>query len=209
MTELYAQCEIAWMKLEIAGCKPLYICGYYKPSERDSSSIGQFEESLRRLGIVNSHILISGDMNFPGYDWENSCLKPNCNYPTLTYQFVDLLDDLSLTQLATTPTRGNNTLDLVITNNPSLVTACRVIPGVSDHDAVLAETNLKPLKNKQTPRKIPLFKKANWEGLKKHISDFSNSLKTSFDISTPVNQLWDNITSELERAIDKFIPHKM
>ena len=157
VTELHTQCEIAWMKLEIAGCKPLYICGYYKPSEGDSSSLDQFEESLRRLGIVNIHILTAGDMNFLGYDWINSCLKPICNYPTLTYQFVDLLADLSLTQLVSTP-RGNNTLDLVIT---SLVTACRVIPGVSDHDAVVAEINIKPLKNKQAPRKIPLYKKAN------------------------------------------------
>ena len=56
VTEIHSQCETAWMKLEIAGCKPLYMCGYYKPSEGDSSSLGQFEESLRKLGIVNSHI---------------------------------------------------------------------------------------------------------------------------------------------------------
>ena len=147
-------------------------------------------------------------MNFPGYDWENGCLKPNCNYPTLTYLFVDLLDDLSLTQLVTRPTRGNNTFDLVITNNPSLVTACRVIPGVSDHDAFLTEIKIKPLRNKQTPRKIPLYKKADWEGLKKHISEFGRSLQSNFNFSTPVNQLWDNKTCELERAINKFIPHK-
>ena len=147
-------------------------------------------------------------MNFPGYDWENICLKPNCNYPTLTYQFVDLLDDFSLTQLVTTPTRGNNTLDLVITNNSRLVTACRVIPGVSDHDAVLTEINIKPLRNKQTPRKIPLYKNADWEGLKKHIFEFGRSLQSNLNISTPVNQLWHNIISELERAINKSIPHK-
>ena len=146
--------------------------------------------------MVNSHVLIAGDMNFPGYDWVNGCLKPNCNYPTLTYQFVDLLDDLSLTQLVTRPTRGNNTLDLFITNNPSLVTACRVIPGVSDHDAVLTELNIKPLRNKQTPRKIPLYKKADWEGLKKHISEFGRSLQSNFNFPTPVNQLWDNMTCE-------------
>ena len=39
----------------------------------------------------------------------------------------------------------------------------------------------------------------------KHVSDFSNNFKANFGISTPVNQLWDNITSELERAIDKFM----
>ena len=150
----------------------------------------------------------STSMNFPGYDWENSCLKPNCKYPTLTYQSIDLLDDLSLIQLVTIPTRGNNTLDLVITNNPSIVTACRVIPGVSDHDTVLTEINIKPLRNRQTPRKIPLYTKANWEGLKNHILEFGKSLHQTFDISTPINQLWENTTSELERAISKFIPHK-
>lgn len=111
---------------------------------------------------------------------------------------MDLLDDLSLTQLITTTTTGNNTLDLVITNNPSLITACRVIPCVSDDDAVLTEINIKPLRNKQTPRKNPLYKKANLEGLKKHISNFEKSLTDHFDIFTPENQLGDNITSELE-----------
>ena len=91
---------------------------------------------------------------------------------------------------------------------PWKVTACRVIPGVSDHDAVLTEINIKPLRNKQTPRKIPLYKKADWEGLKEHIYEFGRSLQSNFTISTPVNQLWHNITSELERAINKFIPHK-
>ena len=165
VAELHTKCETAWMRLEIAGCKPLYICGYYKPSEGDNISLKQFEESLRRLGIVNSHVLIAGDMNVPGYDWENGCLKSNCNYPTLTYQFVDLLDDLSLTQLVTRPTRGNNTLDLVITNNPSLVTACRVIPSVSDHDAVLTELNVKPFIEISRPQeKSPSTKRLAGKG---------------------------------------------
>ena len=67
---------------------------------------------------------------------------------------------------------------------------------------------MKPLRNKQTRRKIPLYKKADWEGLKKHISEFGTSLQSNFKFSTPVNQLWDNITCELERAINKFIQHK-
>ena len=70
------------------------------------------------------------------------------------------------------------------------------------------ELNIKPLRNKQTPRKIPLYKKADWEGLKKQITEFGRSLQSNLNFSTPVNQLWDNITCELERAIIKFIPHK-
>ena len=63
-----------------------------------------------------------------------------------------------------------------------------------DHDAVLTEINIKPLRNKQTPREIPLYKKANWEGLKDHILEYGNSLHQTFDIPTPINQLWENIT---------------
>ena len=32
VAELHKKCKIAWMRLEIAGWKPLYICGHYKPS---------------------------------------------------------------------------------------------------------------------------------------------------------------------------------
>ena len=84
--ELQTECEIAWIKMEVAGCRPLYICGYYKPHEGDSNSLDQFEVSLGRLGIVNSHGRIVGDMNFPGYDLGNNCLKTSCNQPSLTYQ---------------------------------------------------------------------------------------------------------------------------
>ena len=65
-----------------------------------------------------------------------------------------------------------------------------IIPGVSDHDAVLMRLNMKPLRNKQTPRKIPLYKKADCEGLKKHITEFGRSLQSNFNFSTLVNQLW-------------------
>ena len=115
--------RLCGMKVKIADCKHLFICSYYKPQEGNGDSLDQFQESLRRLVIVNPHVLVAGNMNFPGYDWANHCLKPNCYCPSLTRQFVDLLDDPGLTQLVTTPTRGNNTLDLVITNNPSLVAA--------------------------------------------------------------------------------------
>ena len=138
--ELQTECEIAWIKNEVAGCRPLYICGYYKPNEGDSNSLDQFEVSLRRLGIVTSHGRSAGGMNCPGYDLGNNCLKPSCNQPILTYQFVDLLDDLGLTKMVTSPTRGSNILDGVITNNSSIDTACRlinsVLTGVSDHDAI-------------------------------------------------------------------------
>ena len=45
-----------------------------------------------------------------------------------------------------------------------------IIPGISDHDAVYAEIDIKPVRHKQTPRKISLYKKASWDSMKTDMS---------------------------------------
>ena len=34
-TQFHTNCEMVWVKLEVAGVHPLYICAYYKPKEDD------------------------------------------------------------------------------------------------------------------------------------------------------------------------------
>ena len=46
----------------------------------------------------------------------------------------------------TSPTRGQNILDLFFTTNSTLVDNVSIIPGLSDHDIVLAKVNAKPEK---------------------------------------------------------------
>ena len=58
-------------------------------------------------------------------------------------------------------TRVNNILDLFLTNNPTLVSKITTLPGLSDHDAVYGEVNIKPQVTKSKPHKIPLYKKAD------------------------------------------------
>jgi len=41
------------------------------------------------------------------------------------------------------PTRYNNILDIFATNRPNLVNKCIPLPGISDHDIVFTEYNLK------------------------------------------------------------------
>ncbi|MCS5551353.1 MAG: hypothetical protein NZ811_07535, partial [Gammaproteobacteria bacterium] len=41
------------------------------------------------------------------------------------------------------PTRGENTLDLIITNNPSRFTRVETIPGISDHEIVFSELDIR------------------------------------------------------------------
>ena len=60
-------------------------------------------------------------------------------------------------------TRGSNTLYLLLTTVPAKVSNETNAPGISDHNCPIAELDVKPTRRKQTPRKVPIFTKANWE----------------------------------------------
>lgn len=54
------------------------------------------------------------------------------------------------------------------------------IPGISDHDNVLAEINTNMLKNAQKPPSIPLYRKAYWDTMKE---DMTTILKTMTEMN--------------------------
>ena len=80
-----------------------------------------------------------------------------CN---LTY-FVSIIDNNSLTQMVSEPTRENNILDLFLTNSPTLVDSVSVVPGIADHSAVIGVVRLRPTVQKVKPRTVHLYSKAN------------------------------------------------
>ena len=128
--------------------------------------------------------------------------------PNSHLQIVDLLDDHALSQHVIEPTRLKNTLDLFITNNAFMVKSVQIIPGLSDHGIVQAEIDIKPIINQQKPRKVPLYKKADWDSLKEHMHAFSLNFVNSSEITDDVDMLWTNFSNELERSIMKYIPNR-
>jgi hypothetical protein len=106
---------------------------------------------------TNSNIIIAGDFNLPGWIWKTKNFKPNTPCPKNHHKFIDMLNDNGLAQMVEEPTRGENTLELVISNNPSCITRVHTLPGISDHDIVFAEVDLKIKKKIQKPCSIPLY----------------------------------------------------
>ena len=106
----------------------------------------------------------------------------------------------------TLPTWGQNILDLFLTKNPTLVDNVSIIPGLSDHDIVLAKVNAKPEISKQVPHTILLYKIADWDQLKQSNRDLLSELTQSDLATTSVRSMWDRFASKLEQGIDKFIP---
>ena len=158
--ELETDAEMVWVQISITGMKTLYICGMYRPHENDEKGQEEFEISLSRIAThQNANIWIAGDLNFPGINWVSNDTKPSCRHPTIHQDFLDCLEDHNLQQMVKVPTRDQNILDLFITNNTTKINKVQVIPGISDHHAVIVEGNLLPTKTKQQKRQVPLYKK--------------------------------------------------
>jgi hypothetical protein len=69
--------------------------------------------------------------------------------------------DAGCDQVVNFATRAVNTLDLFFIKRPSLVSKCLPLPGLSDHDIVLVDTNITPARQKPLKRLIYLWKKVN------------------------------------------------
>ena len=203
-------CEIIWVKINIVNCKTLYICYFYNPSTSDEFSMINFSESINRAAnMKDAFLLIDRDFNLPGWDWKTRTLKPNTKHPITHYRIADILDDNGLVQVIEEPTRNKNTLDLLITNIPSTILRTDIIPGISDHDIVYAEIDIKPVKHKQTPRKIPLYKKAEWDSIRSDLSLLLETIQNKVLVGADVNQLWDTFTNNLQESINNHVPQKI
>lgn len=74
-------------------------------------------------------------------------------------RFSEILENNGLVQIVEEPTRKHNTLDLVITNRPSKVLRVEFQPGISDHDIVFTEFDMKPIKYKEKPHQVHVYRK--------------------------------------------------
>ena len=93
----------------------------------------------------------------------------------------------------TSPTRGQNILDLFLTTNPTLVDNVFITPGLSDHDIVLTQVNVKSEVLKQVPRNIHIYKKADWHRLKQSMRNVYIEFKQSYLATTTVQSIWGNV----------------
>ena len=107
-------------------------------------------------------VVIGGDFNLPNIDWSiiNQIVGEQLD------PLLDFFDKYPFEQIVSEPTRGNNTLDLIFTNTPEIITNVSVEEGISDHKVVLSDINVEIQKNNRIPRKQFFVNKSNFEGFR-------------------------------------------
>ena len=205
--ELETDCELIWGRLSIYGRKPLHIGAYYRWEEKDEDSLDQLQMSLSRLKKTDS-IVLAGDFNLPGWNWKDNYVKTSCQHPRLHEKFGNIINDAGLEQIIDLPTRLDNTLDLVCTNTPSKVDHTEILPPISDHSIPLVEMDIRPIRITQKPRKIHLYKRADWDAMETEMKELNTKIQAKMNEKNP-DELWSKFKNTTLAMMDKYIPSKV
>ena len=166
-----SQNELISVKVRINRSKSIIVADFYRPPIESTTEHAQTVlDELARLRQEHSkcEFCIGEDFNLPDIDWPTLSVKSN-QYPaamSIIYMYLNIPGQCGVEQLVEAPTRGNSILDLFFTSHPSLVSKCKPIPGIGDHDAVLVDTLTKPQRSKPVRRKIYLWDKADLAKIK-------------------------------------------
>ena len=207
--QLTTDCEIVWTKVKAMNKKYTYLGSYYMPHQ-NLNDIARLDESLKQATNHKKwkHIILAGDFNCPDINWERMSVHKGAADREVQQALLDLTIEHGLSQVHGQPTRDNNLLKLVFTNNPSIVKTSSSVPGISDHAMVVMNIDIIPQHVKQKPRKLFIFSKANWDNIFVDMDQLSNKI-TSAPFSSPVENLWDSLKSGIEQSMDRNIQTKV
>ena len=181
LPDLETNCEILWASKSLTlGC-------FYRPPDFKISTSEELVESLNLM--PKNAIVLGGDFNLPGIDWDNGVVNPKAASKSQCELLLSSLDTHALAQIHKEPTREENILDLLITNKPGLIKSSHSVPGISDHCAVVTELDIDPPYRRTKPRPVRQFKKANWEAIRQQI----RSCWTSFSENSPSRFVNENL----------------
>ena len=210
LPELQTNCEMVWAEVTISNARKLLVCSYYRPHQDDDTSLPLLNESLNRMNPNSkSIIVVRGDFNLGHMNWDIPSIitgKPN---PQQHKMLLDILNDHSLTQVVTIPTRQDKILDLILTNYPSIVDKLETMPpiGESDHDIVYTECATSLRRCHAKPRKVLQFSKAKWDPINKDLTQLHDKILLE-KVSNTVEQLWDDFKTCLSKTLSENIPEK-
>jgi len=143
--------------------------------------------------------VLAGDFNCPGIDWIN--LKAT-NHDAQA-KFMETVNSLGLTQLVNFPTRVNNILDLIFSNEPNLVQNLTTGPRVPmcDHNTVIASLSMQRIEYKKVSFRN--YRNANFN----IIGPAALNLDWNFlDEKADINSKWLTFKTKLTELANNFIP---
>ena len=197
--------EIVWLKVRDRGARNIILGAAYRPgscSYSDISLLEYVDEYLASLDRTDSYIVMAGDFNVHNESWLHS------SHTTTAGQFLeDVCITHGLTQHVDFPTRGVNTLDLVLSDYPFGVQATHHAPlGKSDHCCILASfPQLSPPQEPTSSRRVWRYNRADWPRFR----HFLRSTDWDTILTGTPDESCTNLTAVISQGMRQFIPSKL
>ena len=177
--------ESVSVQIKNGSFKPFIVTSIYRPPEKPVSYFSHIECLIASLESEIKESIIMGDTNC-------DFLNPSNNN---TKNLKRILNSFELTQLIKEPTWTTATtktiIDHIITNKPTMVSNSGVIScGISDHDAVFIERNVRAPKLKVPPKILNVhnFKRFDSVSFQADIKGIPTERIRS--VSGGVNEMW-------------------
>ena len=180
---------------------PVSVVLWYRPPNRGEvgsilTLIPEIDEFARD---VSGHIII-GDLNVHEASW----LRYSDGTSIEGRELHEFCRERGLDERVRAPTRGNNLLDLVLTDLGALVRA-KVVPGLSDHEAVLCVFEFPLPEVKPQRREVFEYSKARWSEM---CDDLSGCDWPTLIRNDDADGSAQRFTSLLLHTAKKYIPQK-
>ena len=121
-----------------------------RPHQYTPAQITELQKVMEHIKTITknnpqSTIILGGDFNAHDIDWHTLQVTPNSTMGPLCDTLLTFLSDFVLTQCQKDPTKQNSGLDLFCANKAGLVKSTSTIPGISDHDIIAADCDIRLL----------------------------------------------------------------
>ena len=141
--------EVIWVKIILQNCNPLYVGSFYRqPSQHSTKQLDELEKSLNYISNLtkndpNSTLFLGGDFNLGDINWDDLIISTNSPVKDICEKRLDIHHNFHLEQHQREDTSENWLLDLFCSNKPSQVKSSNAIPGLSDHEVIIADCLIK------------------------------------------------------------------
>ena len=210
---IYKHAEVVACTIFIGRAKVNVVCCYIPPSANNDlyrSSVNCLRHICEASTICPC--IIIGDFNLPNLDWSRT--NSDSAYDFKSLEFLDFINDYGFAQLITEPTRLSNTLDLLLVNDPLIISDFTLDASfcTSDHDSIIfnilldtatALTAHSEAMNRDTR---PDWDSADWRSFEQFCRDYDWPL--AFTTCCDANSCWDVFYNLLSEGINLFVPLK-
>ena len=178
------------------------ICCYIAPSVSKEA----YDLSIRCLSqICNSseHCILIGDFNLPNIDWTTNFFPGDYK----SQAFLTFFTDYGFEQLIDECTRNLNFLDLLLINDPAIISEYSVEAPFSnsDHESIVFNIYVADVSNVfNNLCNVVLWKNADWQSFAEFLNCFNWS--SIFRDCVSVDDYWFVFSSILYQGIEYFVP---